>query len=171
MTDLSPSLSAEELLAWNDRTTLSWHSLLEQHPEILEFSCDIYREASSVADLLQHIVAVELRYAQRLAGLPETPYEQIPSSPANSLLLIHQQAFVLLRRELATPRDWSEKIEFKTRTHGAFSIDRKTILFHALLHGIRHYAQLATIVRQHGFKPDWPMDYLFMGIEMPSESK
>jgi len=39
------------------------------------------------------------------------------------------------------------------------------VLFHALLHGIRHYAQLATLVRQHGIKPEWPMDYLFMGME------
>jgi hypothetical protein len=31
------------------------------------------------------------------------------------------------------------------------------------MHGIRHYAQLATLVRQHGVAPDWPMDYLFMG--------
>ncbi len=32
-----------------------------------------------------------------------------------------------------------------------------------MTHGIRHYAQLATLVRQHGVTPDWPMDYLFMG--------
>jgi hypothetical protein len=41
---------------------------------------------------------------------------------------------------------------------------RKTIFFHALLHGIRHYAQLATIVRRHDIKPGRPMDYLFMDI-------
>jgi uncharacterized damage-inducible protein DinB len=42
---------------------------------------------------------------------------------------------------------------------------RKTIFFHAMLHSIRHYAQLATLVRQRGIKPDWPMDYLIMGAE------
>jgi uncharacterized damage-inducible protein DinB len=39
---------------------------------------------------------------------------------------------------------------------------RKTVFIHAMMHSIRHYAQLATILRQHGIKPDWPMDYLFM---------
>jgi uncharacterized damage-inducible protein DinB len=34
-----------------------------------------------------------------------------------------------------------------------------------VLHSIRHYAQLATLVRQHGYKPTLPGDYLFMGIE------
>jgi uncharacterized damage-inducible protein DinB len=33
---------------------------------------------------------------------------------------------------------------------------------HVLMHSIRHYAQLATLMRQHGIKPDWPGDYLFM---------
>ena len=41
---------------------------------------------------------------------------------------------------------------------------RRTILVHLAMHGIRHYAQLATIVRQQGVKPDWGMDYLFMGL-------
>jgi uncharacterized damage-inducible protein DinB len=43
--------------------------------------------------------------------------------------------------------------------------NRKTILFHALLHGIRHYAQLATLVRQCGVQPGWHMDYLVMRME------
>jgi uncharacterized damage-inducible protein DinB len=38
-------------------------------------------------------------------------------------------------------------------------------LFHALLHSVRHYGQLATLARQHGVAPDWPMDYLFMDME------
>jgi len=32
------------------------------------------------------------------------------------------------------------------------------------MHSIRHYAQLATLARQNGFKPDWPMDYLYMNF-------
>jgi uncharacterized damage-inducible protein DinB len=41
----------------------------------------------------------------------------------------------------------------------------KTNYFHAMLHSIRHYAQLSTLVRQHGHKPAWPGDYLMMGVE------
>jgi uncharacterized damage-inducible protein DinB len=52
-----------------------------------------------------------------------------------------------------------------TRSMGLARSNRKTILFHALLHGIRHYAQLATIVRQQGVKPEWLMDYLAMNME------
>lgn len=48
---------------------------------------------------------------------------------------------------------------------GVLRASRKTILVHALMHSIRHYAQLATLVRQHGVKPDWQMDYLLMGTQ------
>ena len=159
----TPVLTAPEVLAWNDTTTRKWHALIEQHPEILALPCDIYN-CKTVADLLHHIAAVELRYAQRLAAIPQTPYDQIPSTPASALLLTHQQAFVLFRRELATPGDWDETIEFQTLSRGPMKSTRKIVLFHALLHGIRHYAQLATLVRQHGIQPGWPMDYLFMGM-------
>jgi uncharacterized damage-inducible protein DinB len=160
----TPVLTAEEVLAWNDTTARKWHELIQQHPEILAIPCDVYN-CKTVADLLQHIAAVELRYAQRLAGLDQTPYDQIPSNPASALLLTHQQAFVLFRRELATPGDWDASIEFQTLSRGPMKSTRKIVLFHALLHGIRHYAQLATLVRQHGIQPGWPMDYLFMGMQ------
>ena len=52
-----------------------------------------------------------------------------------------------------------------TITMGKLKAPRKTIMFlHALMHSIRHYAQLATLARQNGFKPDWAMDYLYMSF-------
>ena len=48
---------------------------------------------------------------------------------------------------------------------GLARASRKTVFFHAMMHSIRHYAQLATLVRQHGFKTSFPMDYLAMDIE------
>ncbi len=38
---------------------------------------------------------------------------------------------------------------------------RRSELVHTLMHSIRHYARLATLVRQHGIQPDWAMDYMF----------
>jgi hypothetical protein len=38
-----------------------------------------------------------------------------------------------------------------------------------MFHSIRHYAQLGTLIRQQGYKADWPGggDYLFMGVTLP----
>jgi len=161
-----PVLTASEMFAWSQRTADGWRSLLQSHPEALEFPCDIYA-TRTVAGLLQHIVAVELRFAQRLAGLPETPYEDIPSSTLAEIFGVHDTAFALLRDQLAAAPDWSEILEFRTRTAGTMRVSRKTILIHVLMHSIRHYAQLATLVRSHGIKPGWQMDYLVMGLEPP----
>ena len=46
--------------------------------------CDI-RGAKTVRILLQHIIAVELRYAERLNSERETPYEEIPNVSVDSL--------------------------------------------------------------------------------------
>jgi uncharacterized damage-inducible protein DinB len=120
---------------------------------------------TTVGGLLQHIVAVELRYAEQLSGLPPTEYASIPFDSAATVYATHERAMKRLRELLASDLDWNGKFNFVTRSRGPARSARKSVLFHALMHGIRHYAQLATLVRQHGIKPDWPMDYIFMDIE------
>jgi uncharacterized damage-inducible protein DinB len=159
-----PVLSAHELLAWLETTSNGWRQLLTSHPELLTLPCDV-AGVKSIAELLQHIVAVELRYAERLAALPVSDYANLPFDSVPALYAIHDRAIALLRQQLASRIDWDEPIEFITRSRGPARSTRKTVLFHALLHGIRHYAQLATLARQHGIQPDWPMDYLFMHLQ------
>ena len=158
-----PVLSATELLEWNDLTAQHWKALLAANPAALEFPCDVYG-AGTVRGLLRHIVAVELRYSERLSGEPVTPYEKVPEGSAEELFAQHDQTMARYRKLLADESiDWDEKLEFTTISAGTRTATRKRILFHAFLHGIRHYAQLATLVRQRGIKPDWPMDFLFRG--------
>jgi uncharacterized damage-inducible protein DinB len=160
-----PTLSATDLLEWNDSTAQRWKTLLTAHPEALDFPCDVYG-VTNVRGLLRHIFAVETRYAQRLGGEPVTPYEEIPDGSIELLFGLHDTAIAKYRKLLAGDSvDWDEKLEFTTISIGTRSATRKVILFHSFLHGIRHYAQLATLVRQHGVKPDWAMDYLAMRME------
>ena len=159
-----PVLTAEEVLAWLEMTSNKWRALIEEHPEILNLPCDVMG-VGTVGGLLQHIVAVELRYADQLSGLPPTEYAAIPFDSAEAIYATHERAVKMFRELLASDLDWDGKFDFVTRSMGPMRASRKTILFHALMHAIRHYAQLATLVRQHGIKPGWQMDYLMMGIE------
>jgi uncharacterized damage-inducible protein DinB len=159
-----PVLTADELLAWLEKTTAGWHKLLTSHPEFLTTPCDI-AGVQTVAQLLQHIFAAELRYAERLAALPVSDYANIAFDTVDSIYATHDRAVAIFRQLLASDIDWNQSIEFTTRSSGSLRSTRKTILFHTLLHSIRHCAQLATLARQHGVKPDWPMDYLFMGVQ------
>ncbi len=159
-----PALGAEEILAWVETTSSRWKALIEANPQILAMPCDVMG-VTTVAGLLQHIVAVELRYAEQLSGLPPSDYSQVPFDSAAAIYATHERAAAMVRHLLAAGTDWEEEIDFMTRTLGPARAKRKTVLFHSMLHAIRHYAQLATLVRQHGVKPDWPMDYLFMDIK------
>ncbi len=159
-----PVISADELMAWSERTSDGWQELLTEHPELLTLPCDI-AGAKTVGELLQHIVAVELRYAERLAELPTTDSTDVSFASVEEIYATHARATELFHQVTSSVIDWDKRIEFVTRSRGAARASRKTILFHALLHGIRHYAQLATLVRQHGVTPGWPMDYLFMDME------
>jgi uncharacterized damage-inducible protein DinB len=154
------SLTAEEALTWNDNNAGKWRRLLSRHSHALSLPCDI-RGSSTVADLLQHIVAAELRYAERLHGEPATEYEDIPKVSVNDIFDIHDLAFAKYRYLLQDDSyDWHTEIEFTTKD-GLLIATRKVILFHAMLHSIRHYAQLATLLRHAGVSVDWQQDYLF----------
>jgi uncharacterized damage-inducible protein DinB len=161
------AITGEELQKWVEHSSDSWKKLLSEHPEILSFPCDI-RETKSVAELLQHIVAVELRYSERLNEIPQTPYESIPFDTVEAIYATHDRAMELLRPLL--DRDeafWGIVLEFQTRSAGTLRASRRTVLVHQLTHSIRHYAQLATLVRKHGVAHDWKLDYLFMGLQQP----
>jgi uncharacterized damage-inducible protein DinB len=159
------ALTAEELIAWVETTTDGWRTLFESHPELLALACDI-RESQTVEDLVHHIVAVELRYAQRLAGEVESPYAEVPRGSVASLFGTHARAIGLLRSVLSRPAyDWELTLEFVTRSAGTLRASRRTVLVHMLMHAIRHYAQLATLVRHAGTPAGWHMDYLFMGVQ------
>lgn len=159
------ALTGIELQDWVEATSRGWKELISAHPEILSFPCDI-RETKSVAELLQHLVAVEVRFAERLNDLPETPYESIPFDSADAIYATHDRAMQLLRPLM--DRDeifWEKVLELKTRSVGVLRVTRRTVLVHLLMHSIRHCAQLATLVRAHGIAPDWQMDYLMMKLE------
>lgn len=156
------SLTAEEAIHWNDASAQRWRFLLEKHPQALNFACDI-REGAQVRDLLQHIVGAELRYAERLSDEPVTDYAQIPKATVAELFDTHDFAIAKLRTLLEDDSfDWQREINMQTRSEGALLAMRRAVLFHALFHSIRHYAQLATIVRRQGIPADFLMDYFLI---------
>lgn len=158
------ALSGDELLAWNEHTATAWRTLLQKHAHALALPSDI-REAKTVADVVQHIVAVELRFAERLTDRRETPYESIPKDTVEALFATHDRAVALLRAcLLGADYPWEQVIEFATRSAGVLRASRRTIFVHSLMHGIRHWAQLATLLRHHGIRAEQGGDYLLMGL-------
>jgi uncharacterized damage-inducible protein DinB len=162
---MGPECTLGDLVRWSDETTHRFLAFVSAHPGSLDVACDI-AGAQTVGGVLQHIVAVELRYAERLAQVPATDYSAIPFDSADVLAETHGRAFDLLRTLLAQDAlDWGEVIRFQTRTMGKLSATRRDVVLHLLFHAVRHYAQLAMVLRTNGLKLDWPMDFLFLNAK------
>ena len=168
---MTVAITLDELLAWNEEASNSWKGLLEDNPTLLQLPCDIGGRGFAVHRLglgtLYHVRVgspAEFRWAQRLAGIPETPRDTVPSGPLDALFDLHLQAVPLFRGLLANPAyDWEATYTLDVSwlpPHARTSTHRK-ILGHALFHSQRHWAQLATLVRAAGLPSGFNGDLLF----------
>ena len=68
---MSVGISLEELLAWNEQSAAWWKTHLETNPALLELPSDIgIGGPATVQGFVRHIWGADLRWSQRLAGLP-----------------------------------------------------------------------------------------------------
>jgi len=166
MSATTAELSFAEMLDANQRETTKWQSWFERQPgELLDLPVNIAL-AKDVREFLLHIFAVELRYAERLTDSPITEYEAISTGSVRDLFGIGDKARGLYRKYLAraTDADLSTVMEFPTRTAGVLRASKRKMFAHAMLHGVRHWAQLATALREKGHGTDWPHDFLFSDV-------
>lgn len=156
-------ISFAELLAANESDTAKWRKWFDEQPAaVLEVPLSIAL-AKDVREFLLHIFAVELRYAERITGAPVTEYETLPTGTVADLFGVSQRASALYRQYLAnaTNDDLSSVMEFPTRTAGIIRSSKRKMFAHALLHSVRHWAQLATALREAGHPTNWGKDFLY----------
>jgi uncharacterized damage-inducible protein DinB len=165
---MTPAITLEELLVWNLECSDFWKSHLEANPALLELPCDIGGTAN-VQELVAHIWGVELRWSQRIAGLPATDKKEMPAGPLDAIFGLHVQARDIFRELLHDPAvQWDEPIALdlpwlKPPTR---QFSRRKLAGHALFHSQRHWAQLATLVRVAGYPSGFKGDLLFSsGLE------
>jgi uncharacterized damage-inducible protein DinB len=163
---MSVGITLEEMIAWNEEVANWWKAHLNANPHLLELPCDIGGNRN-VQDFVRHIWGVELRWAQRLAGSPVTAKEDMPAGPVDALFALHTQAMQIFRELLkAGDASWSESmtldLPFLSPENRNFS--RRKIAGHALLHGHRHWAQLATLLRTAGFPSGFGGDLLLSRV-------
>jgi uncharacterized damage-inducible protein DinB len=156
------ALSFQELMAYTGEETDRWEAWLRaRDPAVLDVTLGEGRWGT-VRELLFHTFLVERRYADRLLGDPVTPYEGVPHDTVDELFAIHRAARERMARYVAgvsTAAEWDEVLTFETLLYGPMYGSRRKIVAHALLHGVRHWAQVATALRQAGHE-QWPHDLL-----------
>lgn len=158
-------LSFGELLDYSAEETRRWGDFFSKHPGAMNLPVDI-AGAKSVREVVIHIVAVQGRYAERLLNLPVTDYADYESMSPQAIFAAAEKSAEDLRSfaVAANDTDWDGELTLPTRSAGTLTASRRKIFIHALLHGIRHWAQLATYLRQREYKQDWPHDFIFSNV-------
>jgi uncharacterized damage-inducible protein DinB len=162
------ALSFRELLGWTGEETARWEEWLRAaDPAVLAVSLG-EGKWGTVGDLIFHIFVVERRYTERLYDEEASAYETIPHATLDEIFAIHRETRARLERWVAAapPEEWEKVLTFETITAGTLRSSKRKIVGHVLMHGTRHWAQIAMALRQAGHPQPWMHD-LIMTKSMP----
>jgi uncharacterized damage-inducible protein DinB len=147
-------LSLNDLIDYTEWERRKWYDWLrERGDQVLKISAGPHGDGrfESVGELVRHIFSAEKRYVERLSGRPLTDTASIPKDNIEALFQFSQQS----RKEFAElvetfpSQDWDTPKDFKIQHFSVRTTPRK-IVVHVLMHEIRHWAQIATLVRLNG---------------------
>ena len=157
-----PTLDYAELLRYTEEERAKWRRFFVERDQALDIPLTPDGRFATVGRLVDHIFLVEQRHLQRLRGEPLA--EQTGLTATNAPPLFDYGASI--RRELeqfVSSLDNDEANEARTvQVRGQdFLMTPRKLLFHILLHEIRHWAQVALAVRLAGIDPPGDHDLFF----------
>jgi uncharacterized damage-inducible protein DinB len=163
-----------------DRCALSYNTLLEltstehhrwrdwfvEHPKAWAVPFATGRMAM-IGGVVLHIFGVELRYAQRLRDEEVTAWEEFRQTSIEEVFELGDHARGQLVHFLTTApeRELEKVLTFQTLTAGTVTASKYKIASNIFLHDIRHWGQIATVLRQNGFSDQWPHDFLLSSVD------
>lgn len=157
----------DELLRYERDEVKRWETFFALTPAALRapFAPDAAGggRMATVNQVIHHIVGVEWRYVDRLEGVTVTAFEAIPADPVSKLFDAASEANARLAEWVAraSEADLAREIEFQTISAGSLRATARKIVAHTLLHGVRTWAQLATVLRMNGMATEGRHDFLF----------
>jgi uncharacterized damage-inducible protein DinB len=145
-----------ELLDYSDEEARRWQEFFVRYPQALDLPFDV---AGTVRELVLHIFSVELHFANLVSGAEDSDPKNQTAATLGQLFAISADASRKYRQffSQATAEDWGTLVQL-----GRINVkaSKRKLVTQALTHSLRHWAQLATYLRQQGFKQDWRHDFL-----------
>lgn len=161
------ALRYETLLELTSTEQHRWHDWFIEHPTawVVPFATE---RMATIGGLVRHIFVVELRYAQRLLDQEVTPWDEFGQTSIEDVFELGDHARSQLVHFLtsAPESELDRVLTFQTLTAGRVTASKHKIASNVFLHGIRHWGQVATVLRQKGFADQWPHDMLLSNIKM-----
>ena len=164
---MSIGLSLDELMEYTEWDRGKWYDWLRRHGDhVLPISAGPHGDGrfQSVGDLMLHIFSAEKRYVERLSNRPLTDVTLIPNDNIETLFRFGRQSRKDLQEFTATfpAQNWDVPQDFNLLNNLLRATPRK-IIVHVLMHEIRHWAQIGTILRFNGLLDEFH-DFLFSPV-------
>jgi uncharacterized damage-inducible protein DinB len=159
---MTATIGLDELIAYSDHERGKWKAWVEERPSRLQLAFQHGGRFPTVNSVLDHMFLVERRHLARMQG--GTPPESTGVAPGDVKALFDYAALVRvdLRRYVAD-LDQAESASTLTVAvqSGTFTMSRRKLLTHVILHEVRHLAQLAYAVRVAGDEPPGTHDLFY----------
>ena len=161
------SVSLSELMEFTAWERSQWRELLSAHGDAaLGTSVGPHGDGriATVGELIKHIFIAEKHHVDRLSNRPITVVSTIPGDTIEKLFAFGECS----RRDLAAfvaaepADDWNAPREYKINGK-MVSVTPRKFIAHILIHEVRHWAQIATILRINGITGKCP-DFLFSPV-------
>jgi len=159
---MSLSLQFDELLRYTNAERDKWRRWFMTHPDATDVVVQPGGRLPTVGKLIDHIFLVERRHLQRLTGVPLSESTGLTGHNAQPLFDYGSS----VRRELEQYiADLDSDVADDVRTFEVrgqlWPMSSRKLLFHVLLHEIRHWAQIALAVRLAGREPPGDHDLFY----------
>ena len=161
------NLTLDDLMDYTAWERQKWHKWFLQHgEEVLKISAGPHGDGrfTTVGELMRHMFSAEKRYIDRLSGRPLTDTVSIPNDNIEAIFQFSEQSRKELKEFVETypAQEWDVPQENKIQNSVLIATPRK-IVVHILMHEIRHWAQIGTLLRLNGLVDDFH-DFLFSPV-------
>lgn len=160
---MSVGITLPELIGYSDYERAKWKTWIAADPSRLDLPFQAGGRFPTVGSVLDHVFLVERRHLSRMQGA--TPPDRTGIAAGDWKALFEYAD--LVRGELrafATSLSESaaaETLSFSVQSGGAFTMSRRKLAVHVVLHEVRHLAQLAYAVRVAGHEPPGAHDLFY----------
>jgi uncharacterized damage-inducible protein DinB len=156
------TLAYSELLHYTNIERERWRSWFDAHPGAMDVPVQAGGRLPTAGKLIDHIFLVERRHLQRLTESPVS--ESTGLTGNNAPPLFDYGASV--RRELehyvtGLDEDEADRVRTFIVREQEWPMTPRKLLFHILLHEIRHWAQIALAARLAGHEPPGDHDLFY----------
>lgn len=165
---MSVNLNLESLLEYSEWERAKWYDWFRQHGDnALGVNTGPHTDGrlQTVGEVVRHIFSAEKRYIDRLSGKPITDTSSVPTHDVEALFQFGQVSRKSLNDFVTTLPigDWDAIAEFPLMD-SMLRATHKKVVVHILIHEIRHWGQIATMLRFAGLPLGEFHDFLFSPV-------